>query len=49
MVQYDDIRLLEERAAEDISGVEVLLERVHDHPTLIQFHLQQFTEKIEKL
>jgi HEPN domain-containing protein len=41
----DDIGFLEERAAEDLSGAEVLLESDRDHPTLIRFHLQQFVEK----
>jgi len=49
MVQYDDIEILELRAAEDLSGAEALLENERDYPTLILFHLQQFVEKSMKV
>jgi HEPN domain-containing protein len=48
VVQYDDVWLLEERAAEDLSGAEDLLKSKRDYPTLIRFHLQQFVEKSMK-
>jgi len=49
MVQYDDINVLERRAAEDLLGAEVLLNSGRELPALIGFHLQQFVEKKMKI
>jgi len=49
MVRYDDIEILEQKAANDLLGAEVLLDSAHELPALIGFHLQQFVEKRMKV
>ena len=45
MAHYDDIEILERKAAEDLLSAEILLNNNDELLSQIGFHLQQFTEK----
>jgi len=45
MGQYDDAEVLEQVAAKDLMGAELLLTKSDELVHLIGFHLQQFIEK----
>ena len=45
MAQYNDAEILEQKAAQDLLGAEILLEKSDELLDLVGFHLQQFIEK----
>lgn len=49
MAQYDDIKILKQRAAEDLLVAEIILDNDHELLAQIGFHLQQFLEKRMKV